>query len=73
MPGEVLNHGPVVSLMGLLAIPFYYVIVGYVLAPRFMQHRVTSAYELLERQLGEILACQESIQPRSSHQRGLTP
>jgi len=51
-PGEVLNHGPIVSLMGLLAIPIYYVIVGYVLAPLYMKHRATSAYQMLETQLG---------------------
>ena len=51
-PGEVLNHGPIVSLMGLPAIPIYYVIVGYWLAPVYMKHRATSAYALLESQLG---------------------
>ena len=51
-PGEVLNHGPIVSLMGLLAIPIYYVIVGYLFVPLYMKHRATSAYALLETQLG---------------------
>ncbi|MEO2034113.1 MAG: sodium-coupled permease [Planctomycetaceae bacterium] len=51
-PGEVLNHGPIVSLTGLLAIPIYYYIVGYLMAPVYMQHRSTSAYALLESQLG---------------------
>jgi SSS family solute:Na+ symporter len=51
-PGEVLNHGPTVALTGLLAIPIYYYIVGYVIAPLYMKHRATSAYALLETQLG---------------------
>lgn len=51
-PGEVLNHGPIVPLVGLLAIPFYYVIVSYLMAPIYMKHRATSAYMLLETQLG---------------------
>jgi len=52
MPGEVLNHGPIVPLMQLLAIPFYYYIVGHLMAPMYMKHRATSAYALLESQLG---------------------
>ncbi len=50
-PGEMIKHGPVV-LAGLLAIPFSYWIVGYILIPVIMRRRVTSAYELLEQQLG---------------------
>ncbi len=52
VPGEVLNHGPIVSLMNVVAIPFYYFIVGYWIAPKYMQHRAASAYALLETQLG---------------------
>ncbi len=50
-PGEMIKHGPVV-MAGLLAIPLSYWIVGYILIPVIMRRRVTSAYELLERQLG---------------------
>ena len=50
-PGEALGKGPVL-LTGLLALPFAYWIVGYVLLPVYMRHRVTSAYELLESRLG---------------------
>lgn len=50
-PGEMIKHGPV-ALAGLLAIPFGYVIVGYLLIPVLMRQRVTSAYELLEERLG---------------------
>lgn len=51
-PGEVLRHGPVVPLIGILTIPFYYYLVGHLMAPVYMRHRGTSAYALLETQLG---------------------
>lgn len=51
MPGEMIKHGPVV-LWGLAALPFTYVIVGYLLIPVITRLRITSAYELLEEQLG---------------------
>jgi len=50
-PGEIIKYGPYI-LAGVLSIPIAYVIVGYLLIPAFMQHRVTSAYELLEVKLG---------------------
>ncbi len=50
-PGEIIKHGPVI-LCGMLGAPLAYLIVGYVIIPRFMRHRVTSAYELLEDRLG---------------------
>lgn len=51
MPGEVLGKGPV-YMTNLLALPFVFVVVGYVLLPVYMRYRVTSAYELLEARLG---------------------
>ncbi len=51
MPGESLGKGPV-YLTSMLALPFIFVIVGYVLLPVYMRQRVTSAYELLEARLG---------------------
>ncbi|MDA1049402.1 MAG: sodium-coupled permease, partial [Planctomycetota bacterium] len=51
MPGEVLGKGPV-YMTNLLALPLVFLIVGYVLLPVYMRYRVTSAYELLEAQLG---------------------
>jgi SSS family solute:Na+ symporter len=51
-PGEVLRYGPVVPLIGILTIPFYYYLVGHLMAPIYMRHRGTSAYALLETQLG---------------------
>jgi len=50
-PGEIITYGPYM-LTGVLSIPIAYVIVGYLLIPVFMRHRVTSAYELLETKLG---------------------
>ncbi len=50
-PGEIIKHGPII-LCGLLAAPFTFLVVGYVLIPKFMHYRVTSAYELLEARLG---------------------
>lgn len=51
MPGEALGKGPV-NMLSLLALPFVFVFVGYVLLPVYMKQRVTSAYELLEARLG---------------------
>ena len=51
MPGEAAGKGPML-LAGLLALPFVFVIVGYWLLPVYMENRVTSAYELLEKRLG---------------------
>jgi len=50
-PGEIIQHGPI-YLFGVLSIPIAYYIVGYGLIPKYMQFRVTSAYELLEARLG---------------------
>jgi solute:Na+ symporter, SSS family len=51
MPGEAFGKGPVL-LLGLLALPLVYFVVGYGILPFYMRHRVTSAYELLEAKLG---------------------
>jgi solute:Na+ symporter, SSS family len=51
MPGEALGKGPV-HLTTLLAYPLVFLIVGYVLIPVYMRQRVTSAYALLEENLG---------------------
>jgi SSS family solute:Na+ symporter len=47
----MIKHGPVI-LWSLMAIPVAYVVVGYLLIPRFMNLGVTSAYEILEKRLG---------------------
>lgn len=51
LPGEVLGKGPA-FLTRLFALPFVFLVVGYVLIPVYMRQRVTSAYELLEEKLG---------------------
>ncbi len=51
MPGEAAGKGPV-TLLGLLTYPVIFIIVGYGFIPVFMRQRATSAYELLEQQLG---------------------
>ncbi|MBP88559.1 MAG: sodium-coupled permease [Planctomycetaceae bacterium] len=51
MPGEVLGKGPM-HMTSLLALPIVFAIVGYGLLPLYMRYRVTSAYELLEKNLG---------------------
>lgn len=51
MPGESSGKGPVVFCM-FIALPFVYLVVAYGLLPVYMRYRVTSAYELLEKQLG---------------------
>jgi SSS family solute:Na+ symporter len=50
-PGEVYGKGPVI-LTSSLSIPFYYLIVGYLIVPAYMRFRVISAYELLEQKRG---------------------
>ncbi|MFK5922330.1 MAG: sodium/solute symporter [Verrucomicrobiota bacterium] len=50
-PGEVIGKGPI-YITAMLAYPFIFVVVAFVLLPVYMKHRVTSAYELLEEKLG---------------------
>jgi SSS family solute:Na+ symporter len=51
IPGEVAGKGPM-YITTLLALPFVFLVVAFVLLPVYMRHRVTSAYELLEAKLG---------------------
>lgn len=50
-PGEIVKYGPVI-FSGMLAFPVIYYVVGWFLIPKFMRLRVTSAYEILEINLG---------------------
>ena len=50
-PGEIIRYGPMV-LSGLLAYPFIFLVVGWILIPRIMKVKVNSAYEILDRKLG---------------------
>ncbi len=51
LPGEVAGKGPV-FITNYLAYPLIYLFITMVLLPVYMRQRVTSAYELLENQLG---------------------
>jgi len=50
-PGEMVKYGPVI-FSGVLIFPLIYYVVGWFLIPKFMTLRVTSAYEILEINLG---------------------
>ena len=51
VPGEAAGKGPV-NLLALLSLPVVFYVVGRLMLPVYMKHRVTSAYELLEEKLG---------------------
>jgi len=50
-PGEMIKNGPV-FFIGMLIFPLVYYVVGWFLIPKFMEMKVSSAYELLEVRLG---------------------
>jgi SSS family solute:Na+ symporter len=50
-PGELIQHG-VGQAMALIAIPFAFLVVGFLWVPFFMRLRLTSAYEYIERRFG---------------------
>ncbi len=52
VPGEIIQNGPILVVVGALATPLIYFIVGYWIIPMIMKLPVTSAYELLEKRLG---------------------
>ena len=51
IPGEAIGKGPV-FMLNYLTLPIAILVVGFILIPRYMRTRVTSAYELLEERLG---------------------
>jgi SSS family solute:Na+ symporter len=50
-PGEMIKYGPVI-FTSLISFPLIYFIVGWLLIPKFMKLKVTSAYEILEIKIG---------------------
>ncbi len=52
VPGEVVQHGPVLVLGSLAALPFSYWTISRFLIPAFMRSPITSGYELLETRFG---------------------
>ncbi|MBN2356675.1 sodium/solute symporter [candidate division KSB1 bacterium] len=51
-PGEIIRHGPMIVIGGLMAVPFVAYVVGWLLIPYIMKLRITSANELLEMRFG---------------------
>lgn len=51
-PGEVIKYGPA-YFAGLASFPLVYYLVGWFLIPKFMELKVTSAYEILEVRIGK--------------------
>ena len=52
VPGETISKGPIMILLIIPCYPVSYFIVRRYLLSVYMRHRVTSAYELLEKRLG---------------------
>jgi SSS family solute:Na+ symporter len=52
LPGEMIKHGPIYAAGTIAALPLIGLIVGWFLIPFIMKLKVTTAYELLEGQLG---------------------
>lgn len=50
-PGEMIQYGPG-YLWGLAAAPISFLVVGYLVIPRIMRHKITSGYELLHERFG---------------------
>lgn len=50
-PGDMIKNGAAMAT-GFLAVPFSFVVVGYLWIPFYMRLNVTSAYEYLERRFG---------------------
>ena len=51
LPGEMIQNGPM-FLCVLLGYPLIFLTVGYLIIPKIMSLRITSAYEILETRLG---------------------
>lgn len=52
IPGEVIQYGPVFALAAIVGAPIIYFLASYFLIPFFMNLKITSAYEILEKPLG---------------------
>jgi len=51
VPGELIKNG--FGLMwGVLSFPVIFIVIGYLIIPRIMKHKITSGYELLEERFG---------------------
>jgi len=52
LPGEVIKYGPLFALAAIIGAPIIYFLASYFLIPFFMNLKITSAYEILEKPLG---------------------
>ena len=53
VPGELIKNG--FGLMwGMLSFPVIFIIIGYLIIPRIMRHKITSGYELLEERFAAV-------------------
>ena len=50
-PGEMIQNGPMILCVA-LGYPLIFIVIGYLIIPKIMSLRVTSAYEILETRLG---------------------
>jgi solute:Na+ symporter, SSS family len=50
--GEVIKYGPVIATVNILSAPIIFLLGSYFLIPYFMNLRIISAYEILEKPLG---------------------
>ena len=72
-PGEMIKHG-IGQSISLLALPFAFVVVGFLWVPFYMRLNLTSAYEYLERRFGTgarmlgVIAHHEQVDRRVAHQ-----
>ncbi len=53
LPGEVIKYGPVFALAAIVGAPIIYILASYFIIPFFMNLKMTSAYEILEKPLGK--------------------
>ena len=53
LPGEVIKYGPLFALAAIVGAPIIYILASYFLIPFFMNLKITSAYEILEKPLGK--------------------
>lgn len=61
VPGEIVQHGPVLVIASVTVLPLSYFVLGRFLIPAFMRLPITSGYELLESQLGRPVRLAASI------------
>lgn len=51
--GEVIKYGPVIAIVNIISAPLIFILGSYFLIPYFMNLKIISAYEILEKPLGK--------------------